>query len=214
MDPPADTHWPKIAAIIRQHAHDIRNYINSLDLDATMLGEVLTDEVTARTVARMRRQTGQLEAAVNTLCVKFFESERSDVPVLDLIQLWKNQVEALPAPPKVEWLIKSCPRVMAVDVNAVVVVLRELIVIGTKSAVDATIVASVRCEDEVIFEVRYPARRAEEAGSASSPSAISRERRQRLGLDWIVERNGGRMSCEPRTAAGECVTTLRFPFRA
>jgi hypothetical protein len=214
MDPPADSHSPEIVAIIRQHAHDVRNHINSLDLEAAMLGEGLTDDTTAGALVRIRRQIAQVEAAVSTLCVKFLEPQPMDVPVLDLVYLWKNQIQSLPSPPRVDWAVNAGRQIVTVDLNALLVVLRELVISAATSCLEAAVFVAVTCDTEFVIEIRHAARPPEANQPSHAEATFSREERQRLGLDWVVKRNGGRLLYEPRTESGDSLTTLRFPLSA
>lgn len=80
-----------IQRIIHQHVHDVRNSINSLDLQAELLEELGTDPEVAATLKGMRAEFTQLEATVKELQSKFSEPQPSTLTADDLTQLRKPQ---------------------------------------------------------------------------------------------------------------------------
>ena len=43
--------WPRLAAFMRQHTHDVRNGLNSLDLETSFLEEFVNDDEGRASVA-------------------------------------------------------------------------------------------------------------------------------------------------------------------
>jgi len=80
-----------IQRIIHQHVHDVRNSINSLDLQAELLEELGTDPEVAATLKAMRAEFTQLETTVKELQSKFSEPQPSTLTADDLTQLRKPQ---------------------------------------------------------------------------------------------------------------------------
>ena len=87
IDDPTD-----IPQIIHQHVHDVRNSINSLDLQAVLLVELGTDPEVAETLQGMRAEFTQLEATVKALQSKFSEPQPNTLTADDLTQLRKPQI--------------------------------------------------------------------------------------------------------------------------
>ena len=81
-----------IQQIIHQHVHDVRNSINSLDLQAVLLEDLGTDREVAATLKGMRAEFTQLEATVKALQSKFAEPQPGTLPADDLTQLRKSQI--------------------------------------------------------------------------------------------------------------------------
>src|SRR5207244_1762579 len=82
----------RIERIIRKHVHDVRNHINSLDLEAVLLGEIVSDPEVTSTLLRMRSQLRELEAGVKDLVFRFADPEPADLTEADLLHFWKEQV--------------------------------------------------------------------------------------------------------------------------
>ncbi|MDZ4742636.1 MAG: hybrid sensor histidine kinase/response regulator [Verrucomicrobiota bacterium] len=75
-----------IQKIIRQHAHDVRNSINNLDLQTVLLEDLGTDPEVAETLKGMRAEFTQLEVTVKALQSKFAEPQPGTPTADDLTQ--------------------------------------------------------------------------------------------------------------------------------
>ena len=80
-----------IQHIIHKHVHDVRNSINSLDLQAVLLEDQGTDPEVAATLKGMRAELTQLEATVKALQFKFSGPQPRTLTDDDLTQLPKQQ---------------------------------------------------------------------------------------------------------------------------
>ena len=82
---------PFIQHIIHKHVHDVRNSINSLDLQAVLLEDQVSDLKVAATLKGMRVELTELEAVMNALQLKFAEPQLSTLMASDLTQLKEQQ---------------------------------------------------------------------------------------------------------------------------
>lgn len=192
----------RILRIINKHVHDVRNSINGLDLMAGMIEDLAFDPAMVTPLAMMRADLMELQATVNSLQFKFAEPEPITVTTDDLLHLWKKQLAPLEnATHQVEWSPASVPSTLTVDVNAILSVLRELVVAGWSRAGSGILKLAVRTTDtSVVAEVRDPQ-------SRKSPEAHGLEEAKRL-----VEMNGGTFEVIAETVSGDQVVTLRFPL--
>ena len=194
-------HDPRIARIVRRHAHDVRNYINSLDLEATLLEDVVTDPDATDSLARMRGQLKQLEATVRSLSYKFSEPQPTTLTASDLFRLWMLQVQPMEdATHSLDARGPTDLKVLEIDPNAVVSVLRDLVVGAWHRCAGAKLKVSVRAsQTEVIAELREPLPR-----SASVEESVREH-------ELLIAVNGGRLDYVVHHDAGEAVTTASFP---
>ncbi|MDB6073184.1 MAG: hypothetical protein JWO89_824 [Verrucomicrobiaceae bacterium] len=195
MQPPSSLD-PRVTTIVRKHAHDVRNYINSLDLECSFLEELLTDPDAVDTARRMRVQLRQLELVVKSLSVKFAEPRPLAVTASDLLQLWKHQVEALDDKGIIEWSAPAHAVTLTIDSAAIVLVLREQVMEAW--ARNRAVKAAVRTTaNEVIAELVWP----------SPPGAISDLDEHRR----LVEASGGKMERSHDDVSGVWQISLTFP---
>ncbi len=191
----------RISRIINQHVHDVRNSINCLSLLAGMVDDLASDPAMTTPLAMMRADLNQLEATVNSLQVKFAEPEPSTITADDLMQLWKKQLAALEhATRQIEWSPPTVPGTLTVDVNAILSVLRELVVAAWCRNGGAILKLAVRTTGmSVVAEVSEPQPR-------KPPSAHDIDEARRL-----VEMNGGTLDVSEDTVSEKRIVALKFP---
>lgn len=198
---PSSSHDPRVARIVRRHVHDVRNYINSLDLEATLLEEELTDSEALEGVRRMRSQLRQLDASVGALSFKFAEPRPTTITAFDLFMMWKSQVtESQDESRAVEWQAPAESQLINVDPSGITSVLRELVLGAWNRSPGAVLKAAVKTSStEVTAELR------EKLSRNSLAEEIVRE------CEHVVAVNGGRVGYTSLPDAAEAVTTLTFP---
>ncbi|MDB6139384.1 MAG: hypothetical protein JWO94_2456 [Verrucomicrobiaceae bacterium] len=195
--PPND---PRVTAIVRKHAHDVRNYINSLDLEASFIEELVTDPEVIESARRMRGQLRHLEVVVKSLSVKFSEPRPIAIPAPDLLHLWKYQVDALEeSSGTIEWAPSPPPMAVMLDPGVVTLVLRELVMEswGRSRALKAAVVAN---SEEVTAEIEW--------ASASTPASDMQEH------ILLIQANGGRLERARNPVTGLVKIVAAFPVVA
>lgn len=196
---PITSHDPRVTAIVRRHTHDVRNYINSLDLEASLLEELITDPDAITSVKRMRAQLSQLEATVRELSVKFTEARPVALTAGDLLHMWKRQVAAVEDDSQpVKWVAPEESKVIMIDPGIIVTVLRELLVGARKRSSSRGLTAGVKTSaDAVTAELIEPAQ------AVFVEDEIEELRR-------VITNNGGTLE-QSHDAAGAWVTKIAFP---
>ena len=190
--------WPKIAAFARQHVHDLRNVVNSLELESSLLDDALPPEAPedARESVRMiRAQIRRLEEELRVVAGKFvLEPKPQPSPVAgdELFVCWREQAGKIkPVPPVVEWGASAAGAggMLSIDLSEVLGALRELLenaaAFGTSGPCRAT--ASIH-GGLLSLELREPkAGPVNPAGWGTEPFSSSRRQRHGLGL-WQAKR--------------------------
>ena len=189
-----------MAAIVRRHAHDVRNYINSLDLEASLLEELVTDPEVVSSVRRMRSQLNQLEATVKALSVKFAVPCPVALTAADLLQLWQIQVAAVEDPSQpIQWSAPVGVTAIMIDPGIIVTVLRELVVGARKRSSSRGLSAAVKSTaDAVVAELVEPAQ------AVFAQDEIEECRR-------LVVSNGGTLEQSRDPVTSGWITRLIFP---
>ncbi len=192
---------PRIVAIVRKHAHDVRNSINILNLEAELLGELSGDPTVSDTLRRMRTELVQLEATVKALQYKFAEPAPLTLTAGDLLNFWQRQIAPLLTEHRrMAWFPPPPARELTLDAQAMASVLRELVVTAWDRAPTSELKGGITTTDEsVVAELREPMPKMPPAGAALAEP-------QRL-----VELHGGTLTVGADETTGERVTTLRFP---
>ena len=190
--------------IIRHHAHEVRNHLNGLDLEARLLAELSTDAGVLESLARTRAQLSHLEAAVKSLIFKFAEPQPIQLTAGDLLQLWKFQISPWEdADHKISWSAPLVSRAVHLDAHAMVSVLRALVMAAWTRTPGAVLQGAVRTTAQTVSaELREP--------SPKTPPGAEALREDRR----LVELNGGTLAAGEDRGAGQWVTTLTFAARA
>jgi len=187
--------------VIRRYVHDLRNCANYIDLEAVMLLEDLTGPA-ADALQRMRGQLVQLEAVIRSLAVRFGEPSVATVAAADVFGKWKHMMESLPHAPPMTWEIKGAQGVVTMDCNAVLAILREIVVRAGRMHSEEAIALKMNLDSgSVDFQVHELSSQAETAKIEEWP-------------EWqrIIAANGGTLS---RQADGAGVVTgASFPSAA
>ena len=148
----------RASGIVRQRVHDLRNYMNGLDLQAQLLVELVEDKEAQEIVHNMRRQIQELETSIKWLSVQFSPPSLAQVAAWDLIQLWQQQVNLLlNAQRQATWNIRLQQQSLEVDLRAVVAALRELVIETWKRSQGKPLQIEVGMEgNSIAIEVRGP----------------------------------------------------------
>lgn len=187
--------------LVVKHVHDVRNSINGLDMEAVMLAEKSTDPQVIQTMGRIRLELKHLEATVKSLLFKFADPQPMAFPSRDLLQLWQHQIAPLEnATHRIEWSMTGDSSVMTIDANAILSVLRGLVLTAWSHHPRPVIKAGIiNTPGAVIVELREAVPRI-----ALPAGAMAEEQ-------LLVERNGGSLTVTTDGAAHEQVTCLSFP---
>lgn len=199
VSPPAD-----LALIVRRHAHDVRNHLNGLELNATLLGELVEDPDAAETVGQMRRILAQLEENIKSLLIRFDEPRPVMVAAGDLLQLWRMQVRRFEGTDQqLMWPDVQISQSLEVDAKAVVSVLCELTLAAWKRGNGQPLQAGLKLvEGEVTVSLSEPGQRLPFPQDLASATAR------------FISLHGGRMESGADGTGQFWVTSLTFPGAA
>ena len=190
MDPEPDIPWARFAAFVRQHTHDVRNGLNSLDLETALLHEIVAEGEGRDCVERLREQVRALGAQMRELSALIQDPRPISAPLAarDLFLIWKEQHAAHTNPPEVQWVDELGAEQVNVDVGMMASVFRELLANAAAFSQGGTIMASARREgDEVIFELREPKTGAVDPSAWGEALVTTRRGGYGLGL-WSARR--------------------------
>lgn len=190
----------RIDRVIRKHVHDVRNSINSLDLESALLAELTADANVRESLSRMRAELTQLEATIKGFLFKFTRPQPMCLTAGDLLQLWKRQIAPLEnASHQIVWSTPPPASDLTIDAHAVVSVLRESVITAWRRAPGCLLKAAVSASAQgVVVELREPLPR-----MAADAGALDEHRR-------IVLLNNGTFEMSEDLLTKEQVTTLCF----
>lgn len=210
--------WPRLAGFVRQHTHDIRNHLNSLDLEAALLNELVSTAEAKSSVERLRRQVRDFAQEMRLLAGKFADppAGRALVPASVLVLIWQDQLAALDAKPEVSWSHNVGEAKITADPDAIARTFRELFVnavhFGTGRPLRADALAREGRVDFSLLEPKDAPVDPSQWGRA--PLISTRRGGYGLGL-WNVDRSvvasNGTVRRSYDDDRKQLVTTLSFP---
>jgi light-regulated signal transduction histidine kinase (bacteriophytochrome) len=62
--------WPEVTKFVRQLNHDLRNYLNAVELQTALLGEIVEEPEAKGEIKRLREMTGAINAHLHRLSAK------------------------------------------------------------------------------------------------------------------------------------------------
>lgn len=211
--------WPRVAAFVRQHTHDVRNDLNSLDLEGALLAEMVTDEEAKESIGRIRRQIRQAAGKLKALAAKFGEPRPALASILasDLFEIWQEQARGLSGPLEMTWASKLGGESLSIDAALMAMTLRELLDNAVTFSSGSKISASAYPRrDRVNFELEETkSEPVDPGGWCVNPLQSSRRGGYGLGL-WqaqrIVQAHGGELSQRYVPEGNSLVSTVWLPI--
>ncbi len=218
MDANPELPWSRVAAFVRQHTHDVRNHLNSLELEASLIADIVTDPEALESLSRIRTQIRTLAADLRALSGKFQDPKVSTAPIAasDLFEIWKEQWSGMEERPQMEWKSDLGDEMINVDASSVAAIFAELLRNAKAFGTGETLVASAKVDgSNVVFELHEPKRDAIDTETwGKSPLHSTRRHNFGLGLweiDRAVQANGGRISRSFAPKNRSLVTSVAFP---
>src|SRR5688500_12912920 len=104
MDDPVVS-WARVSAFIRQHTHDVRNGLNSVDLESALLKDMLPQGDAQAALARIRKQVRSLTEQMRSLSALFQSNApmAGPMPARSLMTIWQEKHAAMPKAPEIQW---------------------------------------------------------------------------------------------------------------
>lgn len=175
---------------MRRHTHDVRNGLNSLDLETELLLELAPEGEAADSAGRIRKQLRGLAQHLRGLAALFQDPLPTVVktPARVLLKIWREKHAALTPAPEVQWVDELQEEEVNADVEMMATVFRELLTNAAvySPGVPLTIIARAQ-SGEVTFELREPKPTVIDVSTWGQPFSTTRRDHYGLGL-WTARR--------------------------
>jgi signal transduction histidine kinase len=190
MDSEPTISLERVSAFIRQHTHDVRNGLNSLDLETSLLQELIADPEAVACVDRVRRQIRSLAEQMRSLSGLFQIPRPVAAPIAarELLMIWREKHTALAGAPAVYWVDGLGDEMVVADVEMLAWVFRELLMNAASfSEGELLTVIAAPTDDGARFELREPKSASMDPAGWEEPFSSTRRGGYGLGL-WAVKR--------------------------
>ena len=190
MESAPEIPWTRVAGFVRQHTHDVRNGLNSLDLETALLNELVTEGEAKASVGRIQKQLRSLAVQLRSLSGRFQDPHPVAAPIAArvLLQIWREKHVALQDVLEVQWVDELGNERVRVDVEMMATVFRELLTNATDFSTGGPVTVTARTTNgEVVFELKEPKKEAVDTSGWGQPLSTTRRGGYGLGL-WTARR--------------------------
>lgn len=144
----------EIAAVVKAHAHDVRNSLNGMELEFTLLEENAGQPELKGAVKRLRAEVAHIDRMVRHFSAKYTPERAAPVSALNLAERWKADSARLYPAEALLWEIQMDESMLLVEVGLTRSLLHDLLAIASRNCRQQRL--SVRCHREggaAVFEV-------------------------------------------------------------
>jgi K+-sensing histidine kinase KdpD len=207
----------RVAAFLRQHSHDVRNGLNSLDLEISLLRELVPAGEAQECLERVRKQARTVAEQMRSLSALFQDPQPSAAPIAarELMLIWREEYAALPSAPAIQWVNKIGDERVNADAGMIATVFRELSSNAAAFSEGETATITARRDgNDVIFELREPKTAPLDPSQWGALFSTTRRHAYGLGL-WqahrLVRASGAAMTQQFLPEESALVTRIAIP---
>lgn len=189
---PAALSSDELASIVARHAHDLRNALNGMELELTLLLESSADATVRTAVQRLLEALGQTDRMVRLFSAKLLRESRSVVCATDMAEQWKLDASALLGAQNIAWDIGLHGALVFIEAATIRSVLVDLLAIAMRHHLLGPLRVTWQNRNErAVLEIT--------PDGPASPASACDERQQLFwsALQRLVARDDGRL--EPDT---------------
>lgn len=190
MESEPDTPYARVAEFVCQHIHDLRNVLNTLELETGLLRELVGGDEARISADRVCKQVRVLADRLRSLSESFRDTEPMTAPIAarELLLIWREQHATVEGARDVQWVDSLGDEKVNVDVEMMVKIFREVLSNAAAFAQGTPFVITMRSEDgSVTFELREPKTEVLDPSQWGRPFSRIRQGHYGLGL-WSARR--------------------------
>jgi hypothetical protein len=196
-----------VSVLIRRHAHEVRNALNGMELELTLLDHGAPAAGTHEAIARLRQAVTQIGGSVQGLSAKFSTETPSPVLALQIAERWAADARRWPAGAG-DWQIQLSDEIVCAEYALIRTLLLELLEMAVRMGGGAPLLFRCRREcDRVLFEVARAERGSDSEGMGLE--LMDAQQSYWVALRRLAERNQGVV--EPECLVGSTAWRLWLP---
>ncbi len=197
----------QLAALARQHTHDLLNELNSFEVELTLPSEMTEEPETRESVARLREIASRSAKRMRTFLPQLITEDRSLIPAFELLERWKADAATLAKGNPVTWDVALGDSTHATEVRVIRSLLNEMLSVMVATLPGQTI--RIHCWNEngqAIYEVS--ATREASTHSRNTEFQVS----YWSALERLAARNGGVLTPLPTDPNAPTRVALTLPI--
>jgi hypothetical protein len=197
----------ELEALVRQHAHDVRNDLNYIEVELALLAEAPDPEDIRESITRLRRAVAHADAIMRSLSAKLIAQEPSLVSAADLVEQWNADALAIVRDAPLRWEMNLQDALHKIEVRVIRNVLSDMLLLVSGVYPHHPIRIAGWIEDG---RIRYQI-----TPEQAPPRRITFEETERLhwsALLRLVQRNHGKLIPEVLASTETLTACLEIPI--
>ncbi len=191
-----------IAVLVKRQSHDVRNILNGMELEMTLLEENNPTPATREVIERLRDASEELNRLVQGLLAAYSLESPTSLPAIQVAELWQADARRTASGVAVNWTMRLGSESVSGEAGLLRCVLKEVLALAIRFAGKRSLQIDCRCEGgRVIFEITTSEGQAD-AGLVEAQQSFW------TALGRLAERS--QITIEPRTLTMDG----SFPIRA
>ena len=190
-----------IAVLIKRHSHDVRNVLNGMELELTLLEETNASPAARDAIERLRDAGTELGRLVRDLSAAYSLEPAASLPAIQIAELWQADAHRIASGTTLNWTMRLASENVSAEAGLLRCILKEMVTAAIRLAGKRPLQIDCRCEDgRVVFEITTS------KGQAGA-SVVEGQQSYWATLGRLAERN--QITTEPRTLTADD----SFPMR-
>jgi len=144
----------EIVAVIKRHTHDVRNALNGMELELTLLDESATDPAVRQAVRRLRQAGAEISRLMQGLSSKYAMDPPSLIPAVQLAERWNADARHVAHEVPLRWNVQLGGELVCVDAGLVRSLLKDTLEMAVRIGGQQGFQINCRCGSvRAVFEI-------------------------------------------------------------
>lgn len=143
-----------VAVMIKRHAHDVRNVLNGMELELTLLGEATIDPSILEAAKRLREAGTEINRLLQGLSSKYSNESPTIIPAVQVAERWTADARHVASAVPLKWNIDLHHQTVRVDPGLIRSVLRDVLDTAVRIHGKGPLQINCYCdESRALFEI-------------------------------------------------------------
>lgn len=144
-----------IAVVINRHTHDVRNALNGMEIELTLLGEgAATDPAMRDAVRRLRAAGAEMSRLMQGLSSKYAMQSPGVIPAIQIVERWQADSRHVASDAPLSWSMQLGDGTVWVEAGLIRTLLKDALEMAHRISGKRPLQINGRCEGgRIVFEI-------------------------------------------------------------
>jgi signal transduction histidine kinase len=143
-----------VAVVIKRHVHDVRNALNGMELELTLLSEGAPESTAREAVKRLREAGGEIGRLMQGLSSKYGMESPCIITAVQIAEQWNLDARQVVFGAPVQWNIQLGSENVCVEAGLVRSLLKDALEMAARIGGRRSLQVNCRCEGgRICFEI-------------------------------------------------------------